>query len=82
MSVCVYERASACHTCERPTEAPPGEGSCWVRLCRGQPAFPPAPLPSQSPESFPPFPGHRKKNQVHPENKLLAASLEETSFRQ
>lgn len=82
MSVCVEERASMCRMCERPTEAPPGEGSCWVRLCRGQLVAPPAPLPSRSPESSPPFPGRRGKNQVHPENEPFAASMKETSFRQ
>lgn len=61
MSVCVYEGASVCRACERPTEAPPGEGSCWVHLCRGQLVSPPAPLLSRSPDSSPPSPGTERK---------------------
>lgn len=43
-------------TCARLTEAPPGGGSCWVRLCRCQLVFPRARAPSRSPETSPPSP--------------------------
>ena len=42
--------------CVRLTEAPPGEGSCWVRLFRGPSVSPLAPAPSRSPETSPPSP--------------------------
>lgn len=47
--LCVYFRAE-------PTEAPPDEGSCWVRPCRDRPVSPHSLAPSQSLETSPPFP--------------------------